>query len=400
MPKDTYKYVIVGAGLAGASAIGGMRENDPEGSIAIFGDEKHLPYNRPPLSKELWSGKAQVEDIFVNGQDFYEENKVKLIPGATISSIDPTQKTITDNSGESYRYDALLLTTGGKPRILPLPGGDLGGICYYRYLRDFNQIRPEAREGKSAVIIGGGFIGSEIACAFNINKVKVTMIFPDAYLCARTFPESLGKAIQGYYIKKGVAILHDKPVSFVKQGDKFITHTEQGKSIESDIMIIGVGIKPETGLAQTAGLEIKDGIIVNEYLQTSNQYIYAARDNAYFPCKALEKNIRVEHWDNALKQGKLAGKNMSGAKEPVDYLPYFFSELFEFGYEAVGDIDSKLDTSFDWQEENRKGVIYYSDHDRIRGVVLCNIPKKVSAARKLIREGAKVSESKLLSRFQ
>lgn len=400
MPKDNYKYIIVGAGLAGASAIGGIRENDPDGSIAIFGDEEHLPYNRPPLSKELWSGKAQIEDIFVNGQDFYAENKVELKLGITIASINHAQKTITDNSGGSHQYYTLLLTTGGKPRILPVPGGDLDGICYYRYLRDFNQIRPQVQEGKSAVIIGGGFIGSEIACAFNINKVKVTMIFPDAYLCARTFPGSLGKAIQDYYIKKGIEILRDKPVSFVKQGDRFITHTEQGKSIESDIVIIGVGIKPETGLAQTACLKINDGIFVNEYLQTSNQYIYAAGDNAYFPCKVLEKNIRVEHWDNALKQGRLVGKNMSGAKETVDYLPYFFSDLFEFGYEAVGDIDSKLDTSCDWQEENRKGVIYYSDHDRIRGVMLCNIPKKVSAARKLIREGAKVSESKLLSAIQ
>ena len=184
-------------------------------------------------------------------------------------------------------------------------------------------------------------------------------------------------------------------ISFLKEGNKFITSTEKKKNVKSDFVIIGIGINPEIKLAQAAGLEINDGIVVNQFLQTSNQYIYAAGDNARFPCKVLGRDIRVEHWDNAITQGKLAGKNMAGAGESVDYVPYFFSDLFEFGYEAVGDIDSKLKTFADWQEKNRKGVIYYLDNNNIRGVMLCNILKKVNAAKKLIREGAKVSESSL-----
>jgi 3-phenylpropionate/trans-cinnamate dioxygenase ferredoxin reductase component len=391
MLESAYPYVIVGGGLAGASAAQEIREHDKNGSILLIGSEKHLPYDRPPLSKKLWFGQKKVEEIFLHNQEFYDTNRIDLKLGTKIISLDVKNKTIGDEQGRGYRYEKLLLATGGIPRTMPIPGGNLEGICYYRYLDDYLRIRNEAKEGKSAVVIGGGFIGSEIAAALNISKVDVTMIFPESYLVERVFPPYLGQAIQKRYIQKGIKVLNkDKPVSFGKRGSNFLIQTESGQQIESDILIVGIGIAPHVELAMKAGLQTGNGIIVNEFLQTSSPDIYAAGDNAFFPYLALGQNMRLEHWDNALNQGKRAGRNLAGGHESFDYMPYFFSDLFEFGYEAVGEVDSRLETFADWQKENDSGVIYYLKDRKIRGVMMCNVWGKVDMARDLIKKGEQI----------
>ena len=228
------------------------------------------------------------------------------------------------------------------------------------------------------------------------NPCGVTMIFPSPYLCHRVFPDSLGQAIQEHYIERGVNILtQDKPASIQKQSDKFIINTTNGKQIESDIVIIGAGLMPDLTLAKNAGLMTDNGIVVNECLETSHTDVYAAGDNAFFPYKSLGKSMRVEHWDNALNQGKLAGWNMAGAKDEYTYEPYFFSDLFEFGYEAVGEVDSSLDIFADWQTENQTGVIYYLKDSKVRGVMMCNVWNKVDVAREIIRQDEQVNVSDL-----
>lgn len=387
----SYSYIIAGAGLAGTSAIEGIREYDKRGSILLLGKEKYLPYERPPLTKSLWFGKKKVEKIFVHTQEFYEQNSVEFILDNEVSSVDVQQKIITDSKGRKHKYGKLLLTTGGVPRRLPIPGGDLEGIYYYRYLDDYFELKRQTQEGKTATIIGGGFIGSEIAAVLNINKLKVTMIFPDAYLLERVFPSYLGNALEESYKTKGVEILSkERPAAITKREDKFVIKTESGKQIESDILVAGIGIAPETALAKAAGLNTANGIEVNSRLQTSNPDVYAAGDNAIFPCKALNEKIRVEHWDNAINQGKYAGRNMTGANEPYDYLPFFFSDLFEFSYEAVGEINPQLETFADWQEENRTGVIYFLKESKVRGVMMCNVWEKVDEARQLIMKAEQV----------
>ncbi len=327
---------------------------------------------------------------------FYDQNQIQLMLSTKVVSLDVKNKTIGDDQGKKYRYQKLLLATGGVPRTLPLAGGDLAGICYYRFLDDYLRIKKEAKEGKSALIVGGGFIGSEIAAALNINKIDVTMIFPEPYLVQRIFPERLGQAIQQHYLQKGVKILNaDKPVSIVRKESKFLTRTNRGKQIESDLLIIGIGIKPAVDLAVRAGLKTENGIAVNEYLQTSQPDVYAAGDNALFPYQALGQDMRMEHWDNALNQGKWAGRNMSGDKAPYDYMPYFYSDLFEFGYEAVGEIDSRLETFADWQKENDTGVIYYLKDGKVRGAMMCNVWEKVDMARGLIKTGRQVKPEDL-----
>jgi len=396
MVDRTYTYIIVGGGLAGASAVEGIRERDKDGGILIISSEKHLPYDRPPLTKKLWFGKKKVEDIFLYHQEFYVQNGVTVASGVSVVALDAKQKSITTNDGRQYTFQKLLLATGGVPRTLPVPGGNLEGICYFRTLDDYLRMRKESIEGKSATVIGGGFIGSELAAALAINKVNVTMIFPDSYLVNRVFPDYLGKALLNQYLARGIKILaNEKPSAFSRTGNRFTTHTQNNGKIESDMVIVGIGIAPSIELARDAGLETGNGIIVNEYLQTSSPDIYAAGDNAFFLYQVLGKQTRVEHWDNALNQGKWAGRNMAGAREPYTYMPYFFSDLFEFGYEAVGEVDAQLETFADWQKENDTGVIYYLKDNKVRGAMMCNVWDKVEAARKLIRKGERVSPESL-----
>jgi len=397
MSEQSYKYIIVGAGLAGGCAADAIREYDKKGSILLVGNEGHLPYDRPHLSKKLWFGKKKVEEIFLHDQKYYEENGIEVRLGIRIIELDSKRKIVKDENRNSYSYEKLLLATGGVPRTLTVQGATIRDACYYRYLDDYLRIRSEAKEGKSAVVIGGGFIGSEITAALNINQVKVTMIFPEPYLVQRVFPDYLGKAIQKHYIERGITILsEDQPASFIKCGGKFVTKTEGGKEVESDLLIIGIGITPMIDLAQQAGLKVSNGIEVNEYLQTSDPNIYAAGDNAYFPYQALGKSMRVEHWDNAVNQGKWAGRNMAGAHKQYNYMPYFFSDLFEFGYEAVGEVDSRLETFADWQKENDTGVIYYLKEGKVRGAMMCNVWGKVDAARELIKKGEKIRPESLV----
>jgi 3-phenylpropionate/trans-cinnamate dioxygenase ferredoxin reductase component len=392
MSDKKYSYVIVGGGLAGASAAEGIRQMDASGSVLIIGEEKSAPYHRPPLTKGLWTGKKKVEDIFVWKDDVLSRLNVEVKLGVRVVSVNPGAKTVTDAAGAEFGFGKLLLATGGAPKRLPLPGGDAPGISYYRYLQDYVTMNDRAREGKSAVIIGGGFIGTEIAAALALRNLKITMLFPEDRPCFRVFPDYLGSHILKMYRERGITVLtNDAPVAIDTANNAFAVRTKNGVTLSADICIAGIGIAPETELARSARLAIADGILVNSFLQTSHPDIYAAGDNAAFPEKTLGKTMRFEHWDNALNQGKIAGRNMAGAQESYAYMPYFFSDLFDFGYEAVGEIDSRLDTRADWKEENVKGIVYYLKENKIRGVLLCNVWDKVEAARAAIKGNAPVS---------
>jgi NADPH-dependent 2,4-dienoyl-CoA reductase/sulfur reductase-like enzyme len=289
----------------------------------------------------------------------------------------------------------LLLATGGTPRRLNIPGGDLPGISYFRSLSDYRTLRSAAVEGKSALVIGGGFIGSEMAASLRANQLAVTMIFPSAWLCSRVFPESLGRFLTQQYRAKGVEVLTgDKPVAIRRDGIAYITQAGDGREMRTDLIVAGIGITPNVALAQSAGLAVGNGVIVNECLQTSAPDIYAAGDIALFPEAGFGPR-RLEHWDNAVNQGKHAGRNMAGAAEPFTYIPFFFSDLFEFGYEAVGDVDNQLETFADWQERNKTGVIYYLKDGRVRGAMMCNVWGQVDAARALIQKNEPVAREML-----
>jgi 3-phenylpropionate/trans-cinnamate dioxygenase ferredoxin reductase component len=396
MAQKTFKYIVVGAGLAGCGGALGIRTRDAAGSLLLTGNEKYLPYDRPPLTKKLWFGKKKVEEIFVHEKQWFIDNHIEVKLDATAVRLDAANKTITFKDGSNYQYEKLLLATGGAPRRLNIEGDRLEEIYYYRYLDDFLRLKSKVSSGTKALVIGGGFIGSEIGAALNINKADVIMLVKEAYLAERIFPKALGNAIQNDYVRRGIKIFtEDMPVSIVRRGKNLMTRTRNGKEITSEVIIAGIGIEPEVQLAKSAGLAVENGVVVNEYLQSSSPDVYAAGDNAYFPYEVFGKNMRVEHWDNAINAGKTAGMNMAGAHTAYTYMPYFFSDLFDFGYEAVGMISSKLETVTEWQKENDTGVVYYLEEGKIRGAMMCNVWNKVDAARELIKSNRRLTAAEL-----
>lgn len=375
MPQ--YKYLIVGGGMTADAAVNGIREIDPDGSIGVISAEGNPPYNRPPLSKGLWKGDAP--DSIWRGT---EKRAVTLHLGRKARSLDPARKIASDDQGSDYHFDRLLLATGASPRTLP-SGGE--SIVYYRTLDDYRTLRALTGQGKRFAAIGGGFIGWEVAAALAMNGREVVMLFPEEAIGARMYPLELAGFLNDYYRQKGVNVVAGTEITSVEKTQQgMLVKTRNHGEFPVDGVVAGLGVTPNVELAQAAGLKVDNGIVVDESLRTSRPDIYAAGDVANFFNPALERRLRVEHEDNANTMGAAAGKAMAGNPEPYHHLPFFYSDLFDLGYEAVGDLDSHLQTVADWKEPNREGVVYYLRDGRVRGVLLWNIFGQVDAARELI----------------
>ena len=370
--------------MTGDAACRGIRDHDPDGSICIVAAEQHPPYVRPPLTKGLWTGKE--EDSIWRKTD---ELGVDLVLEREIVSVDLEARTATDDDGETYSYERLLLATGGSPRRLP-SGPE--GVVYYRTLDHYRALRETVRDGLRVTVVGGGFIGSEIAAALSTNGCEVTILFPEPGIGARLFPAELSSYVNDYYRSKGVTVSPEELVSTIENdGDGFRVETENGLTIEADDVVAGLGIVPSTDLAEAAGLAVDDGILVDERGRAGGRDdVFAAGDVARFPVPALGGLRRVEHEDHANTHGRHVGANMAGADAPYEHLPFFYSDLFELGYEAVGDVDSRLDTIAEWAEPNRKGVICYVEDGKPRGLLLWDVWGKVDAATELIATGEQV----------
>jgi 3-phenylpropionate/trans-cinnamate dioxygenase ferredoxin reductase subunit len=383
---DGVRYLIVGGGMTGHAAAGAIREVDREGSIAILGAEPHRPYARPPLSKGLWAGKPR-ESVWLSPLP-----DVALLTGRRAVSLDPAAHVVTDEAGRALRYERLLLATGGRPRRLRT-GGDR--VVYFRTLDDYDRLR--AAPGEEAVVIGGGFIGSEVAAALATAGRKVTMIFPEPAIGARVHPADLARAVTRLYEERGVTVLAGRTVAAIEgRGDRTLVRTSAGEEIVAGAVVAGLGIEPETGLAEAAGIAVGDGILVDERLRTSAPDVYAAGDVARFPCAPLGEAVRLEHEDAAVGMGRAAGRAMAGADVRYDALPFFYSDLFDLGYEAVGRLDARLETVASWRAEHREGVVYYLDRGRVKGVLLWGIFGQVDAARELVARSAAPSREDLL----
>jgi NADPH-dependent 2,4-dienoyl-CoA reductase/sulfur reductase-like enzyme len=388
-----HKYLIIGGGMTADSAVKGIREVDPEASIGIISKETDPPYNRPPLTKGLWKGDA-FESIWRKTDD----PNVTLYLDRTIQKLVADKKQAIDSKGTDYFWEKMLLATGGSPRQLPFGGDD---IIYYRTVADYRRLRATTEKGKRFAVIGSGFIGSEIAAALSMNGKEVVMIFPGKGIGDRVFPGEVSQFLSGFYQQKGVQLFAGSKVTGLeKRAGASVLKTSTGQEISVDCIVAGIGIEPNTSLAEAAGLKVENGIVVDEFLRTSNPLIYAAGDVASFHNPALNKRIRVEHEDNANTMGQMAGRNMAGRSERYDHLPFFYSDLFEFGYEAVGDVDSRLETFIDWKEPNKEGVIYYLQNGRVRGVLLWNVWGKLDAARALIAEPGPFQASDLRGRLK
>jgi 3-phenylpropionate/trans-cinnamate dioxygenase ferredoxin reductase component len=374
-----YKYLIIGGGMTADAAVGGIRQLDGEGSIGLIGEEPYPSYDRPPLSKGLWRGDS-IKDIWRNIQ----EQGVEVHLGLRAQLLEPRNRRLSDERGEVYTFEKLLMATGGRPRRLPF-GED--HIIYFRTLEDYRKLRALAQQGRRFAVIGGGFIGSEIAAALAMNGNEVVMLFPKEAIGSHAFPADLARFLNGFYREKGVEVLAGETVSGLEtHTERLDVRTSSGQEITVDGVVAGIGIEPDVRLAEGAGLEVGDGIVVDEFLRTSSPDVYAAGDVANFYNPDLDKRLRVEHEDNANTMGLLAGRNMAGAAEPYHHLPFFYSDLFELGYEAVGEVDARLETVADWKDLGREGVVYYLREGQVRGVLLWNVWEQVDAARRLIAE--------------
>jgi 3-phenylpropionate/trans-cinnamate dioxygenase ferredoxin reductase subunit len=387
-----YDYLIVGGGMTADAAARGIREVDPKRSIGIICAETHPPYNRPPLTKGLWKGDAPE-----TAWRHTDETGAKLHTGRRAIKLDVGMRRVTDDQRESYGYKRLLLATGGEPRTLP---DSPEGVIYFRTLDDYRRTRLLVDHNARFVVLGGGFIGSEIAAALRMNGADVTMIVPEAGIGARVFPTELARYVTAYYRNKGVVVhAADSVAKIEAAAGRFRVRAKTAGALETDAVIAGLGIVPSVELAKQAMVTVDNGIVVDEKLHTNQPDIFAAGDVANFMSPALGKRLRVEHEDNANTMGKAAGRNMAGADEPYDHLPFFYSDLFDLGYEAVGDLDPRLETVADWTTEFREGVVYYMDGGRVRGVLLWGIFGQVDAARALIAEAGPLTPESLKGRL-
>ena len=373
-----YTYLIIGGGMSADAAVRGIRQRDTHGAIGLISAELDPPYDRPPLSKGLWQG-TPLEKVWRGTA----EQGVALHLGRTAITLDPATKQVIDDQHTIYTFDKLLLATGGTPRRL---AWDNERIIYFRTLDDYRRLRALTESGHRFGVIGGGFIGSEIAAALAMNGKEVVMVFPGETIGSRIFPHDVGLFLNDVYRYKGVEVLaEDRVTGIAPHGAQLVVHTREGQELLVDGLVAGLGIAPNIALAQAAGLAVDNGIVVDAYLRTSHPDIYAAGDVAAFLQPALGKRLRVEHEDNANRMGDLAGGNIAGDAVPYDHLPFFYSDLFDVGYEAVGDLDARLDTVADWREPYQEGVIYYLQTGRVRGVLLWNVWGHVEAARELIK---------------
>ncbi len=390
--QHRYRYLIVGGGMAADAAVDGIRSRDKDGSIGIVSSDADPPYSRPPLSKALWKGDP-LDSVWRHTED----KGATLHLGRTVRTIDRARKQIGDGS-DDYVYEKLLIATGGTPRRLK---DAVDGVIYYRTLGDYRRLHELATTKNRFAVIGGGFIGSEIAAALALNGRQVTLLFPDAGINARALPADLSHFVTDYYRKKGVEILAGEQVTAVASASNgFVVATDSGKRVEADAVVAGLGIELDVALARGAGLSVDNGIVVNGSLQTDDPDIFAAGDVVSFFNPALGKRMRVEHEDNALTMGKMAGEAMAGGTVRYDHLPFFYSDLFDLGYEAVGEIDSRHEIFADWNESFRNGVVYYLKDGRVRGVLLWGIFGKTDEARALIADAGPFKGPQLKGRIR
>jgi NADPH-dependent 2,4-dienoyl-CoA reductase/sulfur reductase-like enzyme len=388
--EETSRYLIVGGGLTADAACRGIRDVDPDGTIVLVSEESHPPYARPPLSKALWKGDD--ESTIWRGT---ETLGAGLRLGRRIVALDLPRRQARDNHGEIYDYEKVLLATGGRPRRLPFGGNE---VIYFRTVDDYRRLRAFAESGARVVVIGGGFIGSEIAAALALNGAAVTMVFPEKGIGARIFPAGLSEELVGYYRERGVAVLPGTHATGIEaHGASTRVMLGYGHSIEADAIVAGIGIEPNVELAVHAGVLVANGIAVDVFGRVGGRDdVFAAGDVARFPVPALAAEMRVEHEDHAKSHGRRIGANMAGEREPYDHLPFFYSDLFDLGYEAVGELDSRADTFAELSDHHDAGVVYYLDGKRKpRGLLLWNLFGRVDDARDLIRAGAPVGPGAL-----
>jgi 3-phenylpropionate/trans-cinnamate dioxygenase ferredoxin reductase subunit len=396
---ERYEYVIIGGGMAGGRACEGIRKVDEGGRVVLVTDEAHRPYERPPLSKEYMVGEKGLSRVYLRPEGYYPEHNVDVWTGVRATEVSPASNVVTFDNGEQVRYGKLLLATGGRAKRLPLPGNDLPGVFTLRTIDDSDAIKEAAETAERALVLGGSFIGSEVASSLTQLGVDVTMVFPESRLLERIVPEELSVFLHQMYKDRGVQLIPEATAQRLS-GSATVAEAQldNGETLSINMVVMGVGINLNTQLAREAGLELTEegAIVVDQYLRTSNHDIYAAGDIAAWPSVTFRetslsggpKRLRVEHWDVARSQGLRAGGNMAGDEAPYTTLPYFFSDLFEFSFEAWGDLSEWEETVLRGDLERGSFAYFYFREARLVGVLAVGRPDgERKPMQKLVRLG-------------
>ncbi|MGI8531933.1 MAG: NAD(P)/FAD-dependent oxidoreductase, partial [Geodermatophilaceae bacterium] len=332
--------VIVGASLAGATAAHTLRTEGFEGTVVLVGAEAHLPYERPPLSKDYLQGKAERSDAFVHAQDWYTDNDVDLRLATTVTTLDLAGGQVVTGAGDRIRFDTLLLCTGSTPRTLPVPGADLAGVHYLRTVEDSDRIRAAFGESGDVVVIGAGWIGLEAAAAAREAGRRVTVLESAELPLLRVLGSEMAQVFADLHREHDVDLRFGVTVSeIVGDGAVSAVRLSDGTDVPAGVVVVGIGIDPVTGLAADAGLQVDNGVVTDEHLRTSDRRVYAAGDVASALHPAIGKHIRVEHWANAQRQGELAAKSILGQDVSDDRPPYFFTDQYDLGMEYTGYVE-------------------------------------------------------------
>ena len=392
-------FMIIGASLAGAKAAQAMREEGYDGRITLIGDERHRPYERPPLSKDYLLGKAERDSVFVHAEQWYAEHEVDLRLGTKVAALDLSRHEIAMSTGERLAYDKLLITTGSAPRRLSIPGAGLAGVHYLRRLEDSHGIKVAFDQAERVAIVGAGWIGLETAAAARAVGLEVTLLESAELPLMRILGPQVAQLFadlhrdQGVHLRCGVQLTEFIGTAGAVSGVRLVG----GQVIDADVVLVGVGVTPVTDLAEDAGLDVRNGIVLNQHLRTSHPDIYAAGDvaNAYHPL--LGRPIRVEHWANARRQAAVAARSMLGQDASYDRLPYFYSDQYDLSMEYTGYIEPDADHDVVLRGDPGKGgyIAFWLEHGRVLAGINVNTWDAAGPIEELIRSARSVDTDRL-----
>jgi 3-phenylpropionate/trans-cinnamate dioxygenase ferredoxin reductase component len=386
-------FLIVGGGMAGAYCASELRAKGAEGSVLLVGREPEPPYERPPLTKEYLRGEASRADAHVNSAEWYEENGIELLSKTNVMALDPEARTVKLQGGAEVGFDKALVATGANVNILRPEGAELEGIHYVRAFGNSDAIRDEAEAAERVVLIGGSYIGCEVAASLTALGKSCTIVMMESEPLSRTFGEEVGRWARGVFESHGVEVIGGEELeAYEGDGRVQAVVTKSGRAIEGDMVVVGAGVRPDTMLAERAGLEVDDGIVCDSKLESSVAGIFAAGDVCNYDSVIHGRRLRVEHWDVALQQGRHAARGMLGETEPYRELPYFFSDLADWtGFEYVGPAYEWDEVVFRGDPESGEFSAWYLQGGAVKGTLAVGRSEDLVPARALIEAGTDVS---------
>jgi 3-phenylpropionate/trans-cinnamate dioxygenase ferredoxin reductase subunit len=395
--SDKQTFAIVGASLAGAKAAEALRDDGFDGRIVLIGAEEDRPYERPELSKKYLRGEQDRDSLYVHDARYYEEQDIELRSGAMVTRLDPGARELELDGGDRIAFDSALITTGAEPRRLPVAGADLDGVLYLRTIADSDALRERLDRGSGkVVVVGAGWIGSEVAASSRQKGLDVTLLEMTEVPLERVLGPELGSFYRDVHVENGVEFLGGTGLdSFEGDGRVERVVTNDGRKIDCDFAVVGVGVAPRTQLAEAAGLRVDNGIVVDERLRASAPGIFAAGDVANTLHPLFERHLRVEHWANALNQGPAAGRSMLGNEAPYERVPYFFSDQYDVGMEYSGYATEWDEVLFRGDPAKREFIAFWMQGGRVLAGMNVNVWDVTQPIQQMIRSKEQVDASRL-----